>query len=100
MDARLDARFEALVVGWAGTLVPDGRADASAARARLEALLAGGVHVFVVTDDRAGRVDRQLRVRPRGPGRLFLCAEGGSEVVEVGDDGPVLVRRRAVSPDE
>ena len=100
LDARLDARFEALVLGWAGTLVPDGRADASAARARLEGLLAGGVHVFVVTDDAAGRVDRQLRARPRGPGRLFLCAEGGSEVVEVGHDGPVLVRRRTVSPEE
>lgn len=98
--ALTDTTFEAVIVGWVGTAVPDRRADASAVRARIEALCAAGVHVVVVSDTRAGDVAGQLDARPAGPGRLLLCLDGGCEVVEVTGHGPVLRWRRMAAPDE
>lgn len=84
----LDRTFEALIFDWEGAAVPDGRADTSLVRSRVEALCAAGVHVRVVSarnvvDD----LDAQLRARPAGPGTLHLCLNGGSEVFEVTNHG-------------
>ena len=95
-----DETFEAIVFDWDGTAVPDRQADAGGARDRIEALCAAGVHVFVVSGTHVGNVDGQLRARPRGRGRLHLCCNRGSEVFEVGDDGPALVFRRTATTEE
>jgi trehalose/maltose hydrolase-like predicted phosphorylase len=95
-----DRTFEAVVLDWDGTAVPDRRADASAARARVESLCAAGVHVFVVSGTHVDNVDGQLRARPAGPGRLHLCLNRGSEVFEVAAGGPRLRWRRTADPAE
>ncbi len=95
-----DATFEAFVFDWDGTAVPDRQADATAVRARVEALCAAGVHVFVVSGTHVGNVDGQLAARPSGPGRLFLCLNRGSEVFEVTSAGPAVVAKREPSAEE
>jgi trehalose/maltose hydrolase-like predicted phosphorylase len=89
-----DSTYQALVFDWDGTAVPDRHADAGAVRTRIEALCAAGVHVFVVSGTHVGNVDGQLEARPSGTGRLHLCLNRGSEIFEVGPDGPELVWRR------
>ncbi|HUI04417.1 MAG TPA: glycosyl hydrolase family 65 protein [Acidimicrobiales bacterium] len=96
----LDATFEALLFDWDGTAVPDRQADASQLRGRVEALCAAGVHVFVVSGTHMENVDRQLRARPAGRGRLHLCCNRGSEVFEVSAAGPALVHRRQATVGE
>ncbi|MGO8869835.1 MAG: glycosyl hydrolase family 65 protein [Acidimicrobiales bacterium] len=100
MPAALDETFEAVVFDWDGTAVRDRQADASAVRGRVEQLLAGGVHLTVVTGTHVGNVDGQLGARPAGPGRLHLCCNRGSEVFAVTRDGPDLVERRDATPEE
>jgi trehalose/maltose hydrolase-like predicted phosphorylase len=95
-----DATFEALVFDWDGTVVPDRKANADAARVRIEGLSAVGVHVFVVSGTHVENIDDQLSARPRGPGQLFLCCNRGSEVFEVTGKRPVLVYRRTARIDE
>jgi len=95
-----DATFEALVFDWDGTVVPDRKANADAARDRIERLCAAGVHLFVVSGTHVENVDGQLKARPRGPGQLYLCCNRGSEVFEVTTTGPALVSRRNASIDE
>jgi trehalose/maltose hydrolase-like predicted phosphorylase len=45
-------------------------------------------------------IDGQLRARPEGRGRLFLCCNRGSEIFEVSAEGPVLRHRRTATPEE
>jgi Glycosyl hydrolase family 65 central catalytic domain/Glycosyl hydrolase family 65, C-terminal domain len=100
VGAELDRRFEAFVLDWDGTAVPDRRADASGVRAAVERLCALGADVAVITGTHIGNVDPQLGARPAGPGRLFLCLNRGSEVYRVDADGPTLVERRQATPEE
>ncbi|MGD9701973.1 MAG: glycosyl hydrolase family 65 protein [Acidimicrobiia bacterium] len=93
-----DATFEAVVFAWDGIVVADRRANADDVRARIEALCAAGVHVFVVSGQHADDVDAPLGARPQGPGRLHLCVNGGAEVFEVGAEGVALVWRRPDGP--
>ncbi|GAA2899181.1 hypothetical protein GCM10010517_64680 [Streptosporangium fragile] len=87
-DGRLrDRTFEAVVIGWYATGVPRG-ASAVPVRRRVEALCAAGVDVAVMSGEDVGAVDGRLHVRPRGPGRLWLGASGGTELYEVRGDGP------------
>lgn len=95
-----DRTFEAILFDWDGTAVPDRSTDATAARSRIEALCAAGVHVFVVSGTHVGNVDGQLQARPSGPGQLHLCLNRGSEVFAVTADGPSLVWRREATPAE
>ncbi|HXR53994.1 MAG TPA: glycosyl hydrolase family 65 protein [Acidimicrobiales bacterium] len=95
-----DETFEALVFDWDGTAVPDRQADADAVRDRIEALCAAGVHAFVVSGTHVENIDGQLKARPQGPGRLYLCCNRGSEVFEVTGKGPALVARRTASTEE
>lgn len=95
-----DRTFAALIFDWDGTAVPDRGADASDVRDRIEALCAGGVHVFVVSGTHVGNVDGQLKARPEGAGRLHLCLNRGSEVFAVDRDGPALVWRRTATAGE
>ena len=67
-------------MGWHGC--PRPQADAVGVRARVEALSAAGVHLFVVSGTHVGNVDGQLGARPTGPGRLHLCLNRGSEVFD------------------
>jgi trehalose/maltose hydrolase-like predicted phosphorylase len=96
----LRRRFEAIVFDWDGTAVPDREADASSLRALVEELCASGLHLAVVTGTHIGNVDGQLRARPSGPGRLYLCLNRGSEVFVVRSDGPELLERREASTAE
>lgn len=93
-------RFEALVFDWDGTAVPDRAADAAEVRTLVERCCAQGVHVAVVSGTHVGNVDGQLGARPRGPGRLLLACNRGSELFEVGRRGPRLVARRVATPAE
>lgn len=85
----LDRRFEAVVFDWDGTAVPDRDSDATEVRELIEALCAASLDVAVVTGTHIGNVDGQLRARPTGPGRLYLCLNRGSEVFAVDEHGPV-----------
>jgi trehalose/maltose hydrolase-like predicted phosphorylase/hydroxymethylpyrimidine pyrophosphatase-like HAD family hydrolase len=96
----LDRRFEAIVFDWDGTAVPDRSADASAVRGVIEALCAAGMDLAVVTGTHIGNVDAQLRARPMGLGRLYLCLNRGSEVFAVDQRGPELVARREATQEE
>ncbi len=99
MDA-LARRFEAVVFDWDGTAVADRAADASAVRDRVERLCAAAVDVAVVSGTHVGNVDGQLRARPHGPGRLFLCLNRGSEVFEATAGGIDVLFRRDATPAE
>ncbi|MDQ3874558.1 MAG: hypothetical protein M3322_03255, partial [Actinomycetota bacterium] len=96
----LARRFEAVVCEWDGTAVPDAKADASEVRGLIERLCALGMDVFIVTRTDVENVDGQLAARPRGPGRLYLCLNRGSEVFEVGEHGVELVAARTATPEE
>ncbi|MGA2305052.1 MAG: glycosyl hydrolase family 65 protein [Acidimicrobiales bacterium] len=99
-DGRLDQRFEALIFDWDGTAVPDRQADATSQRARVESCCQAGLNLFVVSGTSMENIDGQLRARPVGPGRLFLCCNRGSEIFEVFADGPELLHRRTATPEE
>ena len=60
----------------------------------VEALCAHGMDLGVVTGTHVGNVDSQLRARPAGPGRLYLCMNRGSEVFTADEDGLRLLTRR------
>ena len=92
--------FEALIFDWDGTAVPDRRADAAPVRERVEACCAAGVHVFIVSGTHVENIDDQLKARPQGGGRLFLCCNRGSEVFEITGRGPELIHRRTATVDE
>src|ERR1700693_2381089 len=96
----LDRRFEAVVFDWAEPAVPDRDADAREVRELIEALCAASLDVAVVTGTHIGNVDGQLRARPTGPGKLYLCLNRGSEVFAVDEHGPAVVYRRIASETE
>jgi trehalose/maltose hydrolase-like predicted phosphorylase len=95
-----DRTFEAIIFDWDGTAVPDRTADAEPVRLRVEALSRAGVDVTVVSGTSVDNIDGQLRARPTGPGRLYLCLNRGSEVFAVDEHGPQLVWRRTATPEE
>ncbi|TMK24245.1 MAG: hypothetical protein E6G64_17645, partial [Actinobacteria bacterium] len=66
----------------------------------IEALCAHGMEVVVVTGTHVGNVDGQLGARPRGPGRLHLCVNRGSEVFRVDEQGVELLHRREETVEE
>lgn len=96
----LDRRFEAVVFDWDGTAVPDRNADAAELRALVEELCGLGLVLVVITGTHVGNLDAQLHARPTGPGRLYLCANRGSEVFEATGDGIELLYRYEASPRE
>jgi trehalose/maltose hydrolase-like predicted phosphorylase/phosphoglycolate phosphatase-like HAD superfamily hydrolase len=100
LPAELERRFEAVLFDWDGTAVADRGADAASVREAIEALCAASVDLAVVTGTHIDNVDGQLRARPTGPGRLYLCLNRGSEVYAVGPGGPELVERRVASAEE
>ena len=92
-----DATYQAVVFDWDGSAVPDRHAGAAGLRARIEALCAAGVHIFVISGTDLGDVDGRLGARPSGSGRLHLCLQRGAEVFEVGPSGAELVWRRSAT---
>lgn len=98
--ASIARRFEGVVFDWDGTAVADRNADASAVRRVVERLCACGVDVAIVSGTHLGNVDGQLAARPSGPGRLLLALNRGSELFEVGVDGPTLLARRQATTEE
>jgi hypothetical protein len=92
LPAALSGRFEAAVVDWSA--VADRRGDVRAFRALVEELCGLGFDLALVADLDVDRVDSRLGARPGGPGRLFLCVEGGS-TFEAGAGGVVALRRQA-----
>jgi trehalose/maltose hydrolase-like predicted phosphorylase len=69
-------------------------------RGLVETLCAQCVDVVVVSGTHVGNVDGQLRARPNGPGRLLLALNRGSELFEVGAEGPHLIGSRAATDAE
>ena len=96
----LARRFEAVVFDWDGTAVPDRSSDATRVRELVERACAWGMHVAIVSGTSIGNIDRQLRARPVGPGRLVLGLNRGSEVFVVDQRGPQLIERREATPEE
>ncbi len=96
----LARRFEALMFDWDGTAVADRGSDAGEVRAVVEALCACGVDVAIVSGTHLENVDGQLGARPSGPGRLLMALNRGSELFEVGRDGPQLLARRQATDEE
>ena len=80
--------------------MPDRVSDASRLRKVVEGLCAAGFDFVVITGTHVENVERQLRARPQGPGRLLLCVNRGSEVFDCGHDGPTLVHRRQATAEE
>jgi trehalose/maltose hydrolase-like predicted phosphorylase len=100
LPAALARRFEAVVFDWDGTAVPDRNADAGRLRGVVEALCGLGMDAYVVTGTHVGNVDEQLAARPRGPGRLHLCVNRGSEVFRADEKGIELIERRVATDEE
>jgi trehalose/maltose hydrolase-like predicted phosphorylase len=98
--ASLARRFEAVVFDWDGTAVADRSVDASEVRRVVERLCACGVDVAIVSGTHFDNVDGQLGARPVGPGRLLMALNRGSELFEVGLDGPRLLERREPTAEE
>lgn len=99
----LERPFAVLAFDWDGTAVADRRADATALRERLLALLARGVTVVIVTGTHLGNVLGQLALgtAPLPARRLFVATNRGSEVYELGPAGGATpVWRRLATPDE
>ena len=71
-SAELDRRFDAFVINWDGTAVPEWEAEASALRAAVKRLCALGADVAVISGTHVGDVDLQLGARPARPGQLPL----------------------------
>jgi trehalose/maltose hydrolase-like predicted phosphorylase len=98
--AELDRRFDAFVVDWEGTVPADSQAKAPALRVAIERLCALGADVAVISDKDVGDLDSHLDARPAGPGRLFLCLNGGGDVFRVNAEGPELRTRRSGETDK
>jgi trehalose/maltose hydrolase-like predicted phosphorylase len=81
--ALIDATFAAVAFDWAIVEVSDRPAEADDVRARIEALHAAGVHVFVFGDGTLNDVDTTLRSRRNGPGRLQVCRLGSDSARRV-----------------
>ena len=96
----IDRRFEAIVFDWDGTAVPDHAADPSEVRSLVESLCAAGMDMVVVSGTHVGNVDGQLRARPTGPGRLYMCLNQGSEAFVVDASGPRPLEQRRALPEE
>ncbi len=95
-----DQRFEAAVFDWDGTAVASRAADGLPARTVFSSLLAAGFDLAVITGTNVDNVDRQLQLRPHGPGRMLVCVNRGAEVYELGPDGPNLRYRYNASAQE
>ena len=93
----IDRTVEAVVFDWEGTAAADRRGSAAQLRRRVLALTAAGVDMAVVSGTDVEDIDRQLRARPAGPGRLWFCVNRGSELYEVSPAGPQVLYRRVAS---
>jgi trehalose/maltose hydrolase-like predicted phosphorylase len=100
LPAALDRRFEAIVFDWDGTAVPDRQTDASRLGKLIEELCALGMELGIVSGGDVGDLDGRLQARPKGPGRLYLCPNRGSEVFLAGEKGVELVYRRQATAAE
>jgi trehalose/maltose hydrolase-like predicted phosphorylase len=98
--APLGRRFEAAVFDWDGTAVADRHADAGRVRELFAALLEAGFDLAVVTGTNIANVDRQLALRPLGPGRIVVACNRGSEFFELTPAGPHALDRRLATPAE
>ena len=96
----LDRRVETVVFDWDGTAVADRQSDASSIKSLVERLCSLGVDLAVVSGTNVENVDGQLRARPDGPGRLYICANRGSEVFIADPRGVRCVFRRTASTQE
>ncbi|MGZ4379839.1 MAG: glycosyl hydrolase family 65 protein [Gaiellaceae bacterium] len=97
---QLNRRFEACVFDWDGTAVANRDADGIRAGVLFGELLEAGFDLAVITGTKLDHIERQLGLRPRGPGRMLVCCNRGSEVFELGPDGPVLLERRVATDQE
>ena len=74
LPAALDRRFEAVVLDWDGTAVPDRQTDASRVRVLVEELCGLGLHLAVITGTHVGNVDGQRSLPARPAPVASTCA--------------------------
>ena len=99
-SAALARRFEAIVLDWDRTDVPDRRADATRVGKLVEEACAHGLELAIVSGTDVEEIDGKLAARPAGPGGFVLALNRGSEVYSVDRDGPRLVFRRTATAEE
>jgi trehalose/maltose hydrolase-like predicted phosphorylase len=87
----INRTVEAVVLSWDEPAVS--LAARAALRRRVEALCAAGVDVAVISSAHLSEVDRRLRARPSGPGRLLLSVDEGRALFEVVPVGPQLIQQ-------
>ena len=100
LPAPLARRFEAIVLDWDGSAVPDRNVDTTRTRRLVEQACAAGLELAVVSGTHLGNLDGQLAARPAGPGALMLAVNRGSEVFRVDRGGPQLVNWRTATAEE
>lgn len=83
----LEESFDAIIFDCDGPDLGDADADVDGLGQRVEALCNAGLHIFALSEKDGTALDRQLRARPGGPGRLHLCSSHGGEIFEVGEVG-------------
>src|SRR5436190_76724 len=99
----LDRPFRLLAFDWDGTAVASRTADASRVAGLLDALLALGTRIAIVTGTSFTNVAHQLRghIRPENARCLYVCSNRGSEVFGFDRRGErVTLWKRVASPDE
>jgi trehalose/maltose hydrolase-like predicted phosphorylase len=96
----LARRFEAIVVEWGATIVPERRIASEPMGKLVERAAALGLELAFIGGTDIGDVDRQLAARPGGPGGLVLVLNHGSEVYSVDPEGPKLIFRHPAGADK
>lgn len=100
---KLRHRFRIIAFDWDGTAVKDRAAPVHDILPRLEALMALGVKIVIITGTHMGNPHKQFcsKVRSDLKGNLFACVNRGAEVYGFDEAGePVRIRGREANDKE
>lgn len=103
VDERLKHRFRIIAFDWDGTAVKHRAAPVDEILPRLEALMALGVEIIIITGTHLGNPNAQFcsKVRPELKRHLFACVNRGAEVYGFDQAGePARIRGREANDDE
>jgi kojibiose phosphorylase len=99
----LDHPFRLIAFDWDGTAVPSRTADATRVVRLMDAVLALGARLAIVTGTHFGNVKNQLGsgIAPQNARRLYVSTNRGSEIYGFDRRGePVALWRRTATPEE